>query len=47
MSTAALRNMGASSALVATPSANEGAVATYASAGCRRLPDVPDFAYPR
>lgn len=40
---AELREMGASSALVCTPSANEAAVATYASAGFRRLPDVPDL----
>ncbi len=40
---AALRNMGASSALVATKNSNEGAVATYASAGFRRMPDVTDF----
>lgn len=40
---AALRNMGASSALVATPSSNDGAVATYASAGFRRMPEVTDF----
>ncbi|MEO8828053.1 GNAT family N-acetyltransferase [Lapillicoccus sp.] len=42
---AALRNMGASSALVVTPSSNEGAVATYASAGFRCMPEVTDFAY--
>jgi len=40
---AALRDMGASSATVCTPSSNVGAVATYASAGFRRLPDFPDF----
>jgi ribosomal protein S18 acetylase RimI-like enzyme len=39
----ALREMGASSATVCTPSSNVGAVATYESAGFRRLPDVPDF----
>lgn len=39
----ALREMGASSATVCTPSSNVGAVATYASAGFRRLPDVTDF----
>jgi GNAT superfamily N-acetyltransferase len=44
---AALRDMGASSATVVTRSANEGAVATYASAGFRRMPDVTDFAYIR
>jgi GNAT superfamily N-acetyltransferase len=44
---AALRDMGASSALVATPSSNEGAIATYASAGFRRMPDVTDFVYVR
>jgi ribosomal protein S18 acetylase RimI-like enzyme len=40
---AALRKMGASSATVCTPSSNVGAVATYASAGFRKLPDVTDF----
>ncbi|WP_343994141.1 GNAT family N-acetyltransferase [Terrabacter terrae] len=40
---AALREMGSSSAVVCTPAANVGAVATYASAGFRRLPDVPDL----
>lgn len=44
---ASLRDLGASSALVATPSSNEGAIATYASAGYRRLPDVTDFVYRR
>ena len=44
---AALRDMGASSATVATPTSNEGAVATYASAGFRRLPAVADFALTR
>lgn len=43
---AALREMGSSSATVCTPSANVGAVATYASAGFRRLPDVTDFRRP-
>ncbi|MFF2654356.1 GNAT family N-acetyltransferase [Streptomyces sp. NPDC058045] len=38
----ALRELGASSALVATPSADTGAVATYRSAGFRQLPDVRD-----
>ncbi len=41
---AALRKMGASSAVVATPSSNTGAVATYASAGFRHMPEVTDFA---
>jgi GNAT superfamily N-acetyltransferase len=40
---AALREMGASSATVCTPSANAGAVATYRSAGFEQLPDVPDL----
>ena len=40
---AALRELGASSATVCTPSSNVGAVTTYASAGFRRLPDVTDF----
>lgn len=40
---AALRDLGASNALVATPSSNDGGVATYESAGYRRMPDVPDF----
>lgn len=40
---AALREMGASSAIVCTPSANVGAVATYRSAGFRQLPDVRDL----
>ena len=40
---AALRNLGASSAMVATSSSNQAAVATYASAGYRRMPDVTDF----
>lgn len=40
---AALREMGASSATVCTPSSNVGAVATYVSAGYRTLPDVTDF----
>ncbi|MGM1059179.1 GNAT family N-acetyltransferase [Saccharothrix sp. Mg75] len=39
---AALRRLGSSSALVCTPSANVGAVATYESAGFRRLPEVRD-----
>jgi GNAT superfamily N-acetyltransferase len=44
---AALRNLGASSALVATERSNLAAVATYASAGYRRMPDVTDFDYQR
>jgi GNAT superfamily N-acetyltransferase len=40
---AALREMGASSATVCTPSSNVGGVAAYASAGFRKLPDVTDF----
>jgi ribosomal protein S18 acetylase RimI-like enzyme len=42
-----LQNLGASSALVATPSSNRAAVATYASAGYRRMPDATDFVYRR
>lgn len=44
---AALYDLGASSATVATPSSNQAAVATYASAGYRRMPPVTDFAYAR
>ncbi|WP_020143107.1 GNAT family N-acetyltransferase [Terracoccus sp. 273MFTsu3.1] len=40
---AALRELGASSCLVCTPSANVGAVAAYVSAGFRRLPDAHDL----
>ncbi|GAA1250108.1 GNAT family N-acetyltransferase [Oryzihumus leptocrescens] len=40
---AALRELGSSSATVCTPSANAGAVATYASAGFQQLPAVPDL----
>jgi GNAT superfamily N-acetyltransferase len=40
---AALRRMGASSATVCTPSSNVGTVATYASAGFHKLPDVTDY----
>jgi ribosomal protein S18 acetylase RimI-like enzyme len=40
---AALQQLGSSSAVVCTPSSNVGAVATYASAGFRQLPDVPDL----
>jgi ribosomal protein S18 acetylase RimI-like enzyme len=39
---AALQELGASSATVCTPSANLGGVATYASAGFRRLPERRD-----
>ena len=42
-----LQDLGASSALVATPSSNRAAVATYASAGYRRMPDATDFVYRR
>jgi ribosomal protein S18 acetylase RimI-like enzyme len=38
----ALRELGASSALVCTPSSNVGAVATYRSAGFEPLPEVRD-----
>ena len=44
---AALRDLGASSAMVATSSVNEPAVATYVSAGYRRMPEVTDFVYQR
>jgi ribosomal protein S18 acetylase RimI-like enzyme len=40
---AALRDLGASSAVVCTPSANVGAVATYRSAGFRELPEARDL----
>ena len=40
---AALRELGASSAVVDTPSANVGAVATYVAAGFQRLPEVRDL----
>jgi ribosomal protein S18 acetylase RimI-like enzyme len=40
---AVLRGLGSSSATVCTPSANVGAVATYASAGFERLADVRDL----
>ena len=40
---AALQKLGASSAIVCTPSSNVGAVATYESAGFRRAPDVRDL----
>jgi GNAT superfamily N-acetyltransferase len=39
---AALRELGSSSATVCTPSANVAAVATYASAGFQKLPEVRD-----
>lgn len=39
---AALRDMGASSALVCTPSSRTGAVATYESAGLLRRPEIHD-----
>src|SRR4051812_36552325 len=39
----ALRELGSSSATVCTPSANVGGVATYVSAGFRRLPDARDL----
>lgn len=45
--TAALRVLGASSALVATSSANTAGVATYVAAGFRRRPDVPDLVLTR
>jgi ribosomal protein S18 acetylase RimI-like enzyme len=38
----ALRDLGASSAIVCTPSANTAAVATYRSAGFEALPEVRD-----
>lgn len=38
----ALRELGSSSAVVCTPSSNVGAVATYQSAGFRKLPEVRD-----
>lgn len=40
---AALRQLGASSAMVCTPSANTGGVATYESAGFEPLAEVPDL----
>ncbi|MEV5688538.1 GNAT family N-acetyltransferase [Streptomyces sp. NPDC052164] len=39
---AALQELGSSSALVCTPSANAGAIATYRSAGFRQRPEVRD-----
>jgi ribosomal protein S18 acetylase RimI-like enzyme len=41
---AALQELGSSSAIVCTPSANVGGVATYRSAGFRALPEVRDHA---
>ncbi|MBY8851345.1 GNAT family N-acetyltransferase [Saccharothrix longispora] len=43
---AALRELGSSSAVVCTPGSNAGAVATYASAGFRPLPEVRDRVRP-
>lgn len=43
---AALREMGSSSATVCTPAGNVGGVATYASAGYTRQPDVTDLRRP-
>ncbi|KRF06696.1 acetyltransferase [Nocardioides sp. Soil777] len=43
---AALREMGSSSAIVATPASNKGGVATYAAAGFAPAPDVTDFLRP-
>jgi GNAT superfamily N-acetyltransferase len=40
---AALQELASSSAIVCTPSANVGAVATYNSAGFRQLPEVRDL----
>jgi len=40
----ALRGMGSSRAIVATPASNEGAVATYVAAGFERMPDSLDVA---
>ena len=40
---AALGELGSSSAVVYTPSANVGAVATYESAGFRRRPEIRDL----
>jgi ribosomal protein S18 acetylase RimI-like enzyme len=39
---AALQDLGASSAIVCTPSANVGGVATYTAAGFERLPEICD-----
>ncbi|MEJ7832454.1 MAG: GNAT family N-acetyltransferase [Nocardioides sp.] len=43
---AALREMGSSSAIVATKTSNKGAVATYAAAGFDAAPDSTDFQRP-
>jgi GNAT superfamily N-acetyltransferase len=43
---AALREMGSSSAIVATPASNAGAVATYTAVGFHATPDVTDFRRP-
>jgi ribosomal protein S18 acetylase RimI-like enzyme len=43
---AALQELGASSAIVATPTSNTGAVATYISAGFAAAPAVTDFRRP-
>ena len=43
---AALREMGSSSAIVATPTSNAAAVATYVAAGFRAVGDVTDFRRP-
>lgn len=40
---AALQELGSSSAIVSTPSSNVGAVATYESAGFRRMPQTMDL----
>jgi ribosomal protein S18 acetylase RimI-like enzyme len=40
---AALQELGSSSAIVCTPSANVGGVATYKSAGFQQLPEVRDL----
>ena len=40
---ATLRELGSSSAIVATPGSNAGAVATYRSAGFQQLADVEDL----
>ncbi|WP_225755626.1 GNAT family N-acetyltransferase [Actinotalea sp. Marseille-Q4924] len=43
---AALQEMGSSSAMVYTPSANRAAVATYLAAGFRPLPEIHDLCRP-
>ncbi|MFI9025338.1 GNAT family N-acetyltransferase [Streptomyces sp. NPDC053560] len=40
---AALQELGASSAMVCTPSSNVGAIATYKAAGFQQRPEVPDL----